>query len=91
SAQGDTGEALKSYQSAITADPNCAGAHLGLALLYNKAGMLEEAMASFKEAVRLDPANPEARKGLGLVYELLGKGREADEEFRVYEALIRKS
>ncbi|MHC4197980.1 MAG: tetratricopeptide repeat protein [Planctomycetota bacterium] len=62
-------------------------ARLGIAKLYNSAGMLDE--AAYSEAVKLDPHNPEGHQGLAYTYELKGMTQEADKKYAVYEAYMR--
>lgn len=55
SANGRTGEALKSLNAALTLDPNLAAAHLNLARLYEQTQKRDEALLSYEKARDLDP------------------------------------
>ena len=49
-------EAERLYQSAVTADPNCAEAHAGLAQVRESAGAIDAARSEAKKALELKPS-----------------------------------
>ena len=80
--QGRTREAIKQFKTAITLDPQSAGAHLMLGFAYRLLGsyrMIGEAKGEFRQALSLDPGNTSARFHLARVYLDLGRIRKARE------------
>ncbi len=78
---GRTEEARADYQKALELDPNCASAHLNLAVTYVQAGQLGEAESHYREALRAKPS-AETHNGLGYVLARQGRTDEAVAEYR---------
>lgn len=74
--------AIKSFQQAISLDPQSAEAHSLLGSALAKAGKYREAEEALRKAVQLDPNYGEGYYYLGLFLEEQGKKQEAQEAFR---------
>jgi tetratricopeptide (TPR) repeat protein len=74
-------EALADYRKALELDPNCASAHLNLAVTFVQAGALADAESHYRRAL---PGRPtaETHNGLGFVLARQGRMDEAIAEFR---------
>ena len=75
--QGRSDDARKLLESAVTADPNQAELHMGLAMLLVEKNDLPRARSEFEIAVHLQPKNLEALNGLGVVLMRMGKSADA--------------
>jgi len=73
--------AIKSFQQAITLDPQSAEAHSLLGSALAKAGKYREAEEALRKAVKLDPNYGEGYYYLGLFLQEQGKTTEAEEAF----------
>lgn len=73
--------AIKSFQQAITLDPQSAEAHSLLGSALAKAGKYREAEEALRKAVKLDPNYGEGYYYLGLFLQEQGKSKEAEEAF----------
>ena len=73
--------AIKSFQQAITLDPQAAEAHSLLGSALAKAGKYREAEEALRKAVKLDPNYGEGYYYLGLFLQEQGKTTEAEEAF----------
>ncbi len=73
--EGKVKEALASYRSLISSNPNDAVHHLQVARVLLQAGMGEEARAEAREAVKLDPNSALAERTLAdiLKHDLVGR------------------
>jgi tetratricopeptide (TPR) repeat protein len=78
---GKPDEALADYQKALALDPNCASAHLNLAVALVQASKFGEAEPHYRKALAGKPTS-EAHNGLGYVLAREGRTDEAIEEFR---------
>jgi len=78
---GKTDEAFTAYREALALDPECASAHLNMAVTYVQGGKLAEAEAHYRKAL---PGRPtaETHNGLGYVLGRQGRGDEAIAEYR---------
>jgi Tfp pilus assembly protein PilF len=56
------------YEQALSLDPKCAAAHLGLARLYEKQGNLQLAVEQYQRAVQLYPQDARLWFGLGMTF-----------------------
>jgi len=56
------------YLRALTLDPNCAAAHLGLARLFDKADNHEQALARFAQALKLASRDPDLWHEVGMYH-----------------------
>ncbi len=72
------GDARDFFQRALSADPEDAGAWLGLGRAYGQDGMPAEALWAVENAFELEPGNGQARQELDRAHSLLDRGR-ADE------------
>jgi tetratricopeptide (TPR) repeat protein len=80
-AQGRSEDARKVLETAIAADPNQVGLHIGLAMLLADKNDLQNARSEFEKAVALEPVDPQALNGLGVVLMRMGKRTDAIERF----------
>jgi tetratricopeptide (TPR) repeat protein len=79
---GDRREQELHLQQTIKLDPNLAGAHSQLGLLYMNSGRTGDAKTEFGAALGIDPQDTEAQVGLGVLYAKEGKEEEAGRLFR---------
>jgi Flp pilus assembly protein TadD len=78
---GEREEAVASYEKAIELDPDCASAHVNLAVASLTEEKLEQAALHYREALRVKP-NAQTHNGLGFVLAKQGRVDEAVEQFR---------
>jgi len=79
--QGRYEEALERFQEVLAAEPDHAGAHLGLGLVYCFVGRFDESLEELKRAVECEPDWVDARLNLAKTYAMLGMYDEARVEF----------
>lgn len=75
--QGQTKEAIASYQTAIRLNPKLAKAHNNLGNLLKEQGQTEEAIASYQTAIRLEPQVAQVHHNLGDILKEQGQAKEA--------------
>jgi type IV pilus biogenesis/stability protein PilW len=79
---GRAQDALKSYDEALTYDPDLAEAHMGRGVVLELAfGKLDQAEAEYRKAIQLKPALAEAHNNLGQLLARTGRLEEAVKEF----------
>jgi tetratricopeptide (TPR) repeat protein len=81
----ETGEFAKSfadYETAISIDPQFAGAYNGRGLTWRATDDLERSVADFTKALQLDSKYADAYVNRGLALEATGRNEEAREEFQ---------
>ncbi|HWA99848.1 MAG TPA: tetratricopeptide repeat protein [Pirellulales bacterium] len=74
---GNTTEAISSYQKALRADPDSLAAMLGLGRLYDRDGKLEQASLCYRLAIEKHPDESSAMNDLGLCYARQGNFTES--------------
>jgi tetratricopeptide (TPR) repeat protein/Tol biopolymer transport system component len=79
--QGKGEEAVENYHKALELDPECASAHINLAVSLLRRDRLDEAAAHYESALRVKPT-AETHNGLGFVLSKQGKVDEAIAQFR---------
>jgi tetratricopeptide (TPR) repeat protein len=82
-AAGRTDEAERGFRALAQANPELAGPHANLGLIYRQAGKLPEAAAELEKAVKASPQRPIYLNQLGITYRQQGqfaKAREAYEK-----------
>jgi tetratricopeptide (TPR) repeat protein len=79
---GNTEEAIKTYQEAIKSYPGRAAFHASLGEIYYKQGQLSEAEAEYKAAINLDPESTDSRYALGQLYLNSERYSEAEVQFK---------
>ena len=79
--QGDRPGAVEHYKKALDLDPNCASAHVNLAVAMVAEDEYGQAVDHYKEAVRVKPT-AETRNALGLILTRQGENGQATEQFR---------
>ncbi|MBI4852543.1 MAG: DUF4388 domain-containing protein [Acidobacteria bacterium] len=57
-------EAEEQFRQVLDIEPINVMAHLGLAQLYTKVGLVRRAVSEFREALKIEPQNPVAKRGL---------------------------
>lgn len=57
-------EAEEQFRQVLDIEPINVMAHLGLAQLYSKVGLVRRAINEFREALKIEPQNPVAKRGL---------------------------
>jgi tetratricopeptide (TPR) repeat protein len=80
---GRTEEAERGLRALVQSNPELAGPHANLGILYRQAGKLPEAAAAFEKAVKASPQRPVYLNQLGITYRQQGqfaKAREAYEK-----------
>jgi photosystem II stability/assembly factor-like uncharacterized protein/tetratricopeptide (TPR) repeat protein len=82
---GDLEIAVESYRRALAANPNHAGAQLGLAQALHEQGLLEEAVTEYEKAYNLDEIASE-----GLVKALLASGEMLEKEATSVAEAVRR-
>lgn len=83
--QGQTDEAIASYQDAVRLKPDYADAWNNLGLAYHKRGQFREALSAFQKLVRLEPTNEKGWILLGMTLDDDGQRPRAIEA--VHEAI----
>lgn len=82
-AAGRTDEAERGFRALAQANPELAGPHANLGIIYRQAGKLPEAAAALEKAVKASPQRPIYLNQLGITYRQQGqfaKAREAYEK-----------
>ena len=77
-------DAVRSFRSAVAANPESVGARVNLGSALGQVGQIDEAAEQFQTALQLDPENENATFNLGAIYARRGMLKEA-------EPLLRKS
>ena len=80
--EGNTDEAIKTYQEAVKSYPARAAFHTSLGDIYYNQGQLSEAEAEYKAAINLDSESTDSRYGLGQVYLNSERYGEAEDQFK---------
>ncbi len=80
--QGQTAEAITSFESALKANPNDAKACESLGNLLVESGQVTEALGYLQKAVELEPANSTSHYNLGTALFRLGRVDEAIAQFQ---------
>jgi tetratricopeptide (TPR) repeat protein len=83
-AAGENDRALRSYNDAVTLDPTCSAAWLGLGALRTKTGDLAEAERVYDAALSHVPSLADAIAGRARSRWHLGRGTEAEDDMREY-------
>jgi len=76
-ANGRRNVARKHYETALSNDPKCVDAILGVARLDQFDGQTRRAEAGIQQALKLAPKNPDVLQSAGLYYSSQGRWREA--------------
>jgi tetratricopeptide (TPR) repeat protein len=84
---GETDEALRSYEKALSMAPRCAPCHAGKALVLLRQERFEEAVAAADRTIEIDPAHAGAWNTRGSALDRLGKHAEALATFEKAVAL----
>jgi Tfp pilus assembly protein PilF len=71
-------EAEAQFKQLLQAEPNLSGAHLNLALIYDKTNRPADADAQFKQAIQANPDNAEARDQYGIWLRTQGRFKDAE-------------
>lgn len=74
-------EARAELESIVAAEPDDAGAHWQLGLVYGFMGLFDESLTALIKAARLGCGSVEVHNDLGLTYCMLGMWNEAKAEF----------
>jgi photosystem II stability/assembly factor-like uncharacterized protein/tetratricopeptide (TPR) repeat protein len=82
---GDLGIAMESYRRALAANPNHAGAQLGLAQALHEQGLIEEAVTEYEKAYNLDEIARE-----GLIKALLASGEVLEKDATSVAEAVRR-
>ncbi|RPJ38544.1 MAG: tetratricopeptide repeat protein [Planctomycetaceae bacterium] len=80
--RGSHGEALASYQHAISLRPDFVPPYVNIAFVYNARGENDKAEASFRRAITLDPNSPVVHLNLGMLLGEMKRPKEAEQAFR---------
>jgi tetratricopeptide (TPR) repeat protein len=78
---GRTEEAERGYKALVQSNPELAGPHANLGLIYRNAGKLTESAAEFEQAVRLGPRQPVYLNQLGVTYRQQGQFEKARDAY----------
>ena len=70
-------EAIISFKKVLKLDPDRAGAHYRLGVLYDKTGALDSAITSFKKAIKLEPNRADFYYTLGIAQDKNGEQKKA--------------
>jgi tetratricopeptide (TPR) repeat protein len=81
-AQDNSAAAMQEVQKAIAADPNRSEAYLDLALLQDRAKLLDQAESNYKKAAALGPKVMSAQLALGVFYFSHGRLSDAEQQFK---------
>jgi Flp pilus assembly protein TadD len=79
---GRTDEAERSFRALAQANPDLAGPHANLGVIYRKAGKLPDAVTEFQTAVKLSPAQPVYLNQLGITYRQQGEFAKARDAYQ---------
>lgn len=71
-AAGRTAEAERSFVALTKSNPELAGPHANLGLIYRQAGRTADAVTALEKAVQLSPQSAELHNQLGLTYRMAG-------------------
>jgi tetratricopeptide (TPR) repeat protein len=83
---GQTDEAIRHYQQAISLKPDDAKAHNDLGVALADKGQADEAVPQYQEAIRLKPDHADAHNNFGLV---LGRKGQIEEAIRQFQEAVR--
>ena len=78
------------FRKSLGLDPQWAGAHLQLGVLYHEQHREQEAISEFQAAIRSNPDDPDARYRLAQVYLRTGDQERSQEELQLYDRLRMK-
>jgi len=79
---GELSSAIKSYEDALSRDPDHAPSHYRLGRILFNLGKVQEASDHLRAAVKADPKLADAHLALGFLLERIGHGPEARNSFR---------
>jgi len=85
--EGNTDEAIKTYQEAFKSYPTRDAFHTSLGDIYYNQGQLSEAEAEYKAAIHLNSESTDSRYGLGQVYLNSERYDEAEVQFKTVVSL----
>ena len=80
--KGNIKGALKSFEAAVSAEPDSAEAHYSLALTYFELGMHSNAINEYKRTIQLKPDLAEAHFNLGVALDQSGQTENAIRSYR---------
>ena len=66
--KGRLNEALVALKKALALDPQNAGAHYNLGLVYDKMGKTDEAIGAYEKSIAINPGFASAYQNLGIAY-----------------------
>ena len=84
-AQGDSARAKESYLKALHYSPDSVDAHLAIAEIYKREGLLSSALVHLKAAAAIDPRN---KRLLEKYAETLADSKQYERSLEVYENLL---
>jgi tetratricopeptide (TPR) repeat protein len=82
-------EAAALLEKAVAIDPKFGEAYLQLGILHSGRGRFEQAIRDYKKAIEVSPQLGEPHYRLGLAYRRMGEESKAEQEFRVYEQMVK--
>ena len=80
--KGNMKGALKSFEAAVSAEPDSPEAHYSLALTYYEVGMHSKAINAYKRAIQLKPDFAEAHFNMGVAYDQSGQTENAIRSYK---------
>jgi len=78
----DTDANLQYFQKALRGNPDDVDALYGLAVTYDKLGMIRESLETFRKALRIAPDDPDILRDLGISFFKLGQLNDAAASLR---------
>ena len=81
-AQRNWPQATAHLRESLRRDPDDAGTHVLLGIVYREQGLARSSEASFKTAIDLDDELPEAYSALAVLYDRLGRHEDAERNHR---------
>ena len=86
----DTDANLQYFQKALRGNPDNVDALYGLAVTYDKLGMIRESLETFRKALRIAPDDPDILRDLGISFFKLGQLNDAAASLRRAVGTCRK-
>lgn len=84
---GRTEDALKSYQKAITLEPDLVAAHINLGSLFLAQKKLDEAIVRFQRAVEINPLEVSAHYNLAVAFQMRNDPKAMQRELQLVVAI----